>query len=191
MAIEMEKLPYEMNALEPHISSKTFEFHYGKHYKTYVDKANAALSESSELNQLSAEELIKKVDGGLFNNVAQAWNHAFYWKCMGPNAGGAPQGKIGDLIQSSFGSFDKFKEDFNNKGATLFGSGWVWLVNKSGKLEILQGKNADCPIKDGLKPVMTCDVWEHAYYLDYQNARPKYLESFWNLVNWKFVESQL
>lgn len=191
MAVKLPELPYAMDALSPHISKETLEFHYGKHHSTYVTKLNAAI-ESGEFANASLEEIVLKSDGGVFNNAAQIWNHSFYWNCLAPNAGGEPKGAIADAINQSFGSFEKFREEFTNKAVTLFGSGWAWLVKKDdGSLAIEQTGNAGCPLTSGLKPLLTCDVWEHAYYIDYRNARPKYLDAFWNLVNWEFVESQL
>ena len=190
MAITLPELPYGMDALAPHISKETLEFHYGKHHKTYVDKLNGLLP-GSQFESSSLEEIVMKSSGGVFNNAAQIWNHTFYWNCLAPNGGGAPTGKIAEAIDQSFGSFDKFKEEFNTKAATLFGSGWAFLVSKGGKLEITQESNAGCPLTSDLKPILTCDVWEHAYYIDYRNARPKYLEAFWNLVNWDFANSNL
>ena len=191
MAYALPELPYALDALAPHISKQTLEFHYGKHHKGYVDKLNAAVA-GTDQEKLSLEELILKSDGGVFNNAAQVWNHTFYWNGMKPNGGGEPTGAAASAINESFGSFGEFKEEFNKSASTLFGSGWTWLVKGTGgKLEIRNGANAANPLTDDLKPVLTCDVWEHAYYLDYQNARPKYLESWWKLVNWSFVEQNL
>jgi len=191
MAIELPKLPFEMNALEPHISKETLEYHYGKHHNAYVTKLNAALG-GTEFESSSLEEIVKKSSGGMFNNAAQVWNHTFYWNCLSPNGGGSPDGAIAKAIDDSFGSFDAFRTQFTEKSATLFGSGWCWLVkNASGKLEIVQTKDAGCPLTNGQTPVLTCDVWEHAYYVDYRNARPKYIDAFWNLVNWDFASKQL
>ncbi len=191
MSFELPALPYAMDALEPLISKETLEYHYGKHHQAYVTKLNDGIK-GSELENASLEDIIVKSEGGIFNNAAQVWNHTFYWNCLAPNAGGAPTGKIADAINDSFGSFDAFKEQFTQSAATLFGSGWAWLVqNSEGKLEIVQEVNAGNPMTSGLKPLMTCDVWEHAYYVDYRNARPNYIESFWKLVNWDFVNEQL
>jgi Fe-Mn family superoxide dismutase len=191
MSFELPALPYAMDALEPLISKETLEYHYGKHHQAYVTKLNDGIK-GSELENASLEDIIVKSEGGVFNNAAQVWNHTFYWNCLAPNAGGAPTGKIADAINDSFGSFDAFKEQFTQSAATLFGSGWAWLVqNSEGKLEIVQEVNAGNPMTSGLKPLMTCDVWEHAYYVDYRNARPNYIESFWKLVNWNFVNEQL
>ncbi|MCA9395795.1 MAG: superoxide dismutase [Fe] [Candidatus Omnitrophica bacterium] len=191
MSFSLPKLPYEMDALNPHISKETLEYHYGKHHQAYVDKLNAAVEGKSEASK-SLEEIVISSEGGLFNNAAQVWNHTFYWNCLSPNGGGAPQGTIKEAIDQSFGSFEEFKKTFTDKSVTLFGSGWAWLVkNKDGKLEIVQTKDAGCPLTSGQKPVLTCDVWEHAYYVDYRNARPKYVDAFWNLVNWEFAAKQL
>lgn len=191
MAFELPKLPYEMDALQPHISKETLEYHYGKHHKAYVDKLNAAVEGKPE-EKMPLEEVIMTSSGGVFNNAAQIYNHTFYWNCLSPNGGGAPTGAVSDAINKDFGSFEKFKEEFTNQAATLFGSGWAWLAkDSSGKLEILQCANADLPMKHKKKALLTCDVWEHAYYVDYRNARPKYLEAFWQLVNWDFVQKNL
>ena len=191
MAFSLPPLPYEMNALEPHISSETLEFHYGKHHQTYVNNLNG-LVEGTDNASKSLEEIIMSSDGGLFNNAAQVWNHTFYWNCMGPNGGGNPTGSAADAINQAFGSFDNFKDQFSKSAATNFGSGWTWLVkNSSGGVEILNTSNAGCPMTSGNKAVLTIDVWEHAYYVDKRNARPAYIESWWNLVNWDYVNSQL
>jgi Fe-Mn family superoxide dismutase len=196
MSVPYPDLPYPKNALEPYISTRTFEFHYGKHHKAYVDNANKML-EGSELAgkdlvaiiQAAAKDPAKK---GLFNNTAQAWNHAFFWQCMKKGGGGKPGGKIAERITADFGSYEKFAESFKNAGATLFGSGWAWLVEKGGKLEIMQGANAETPIAQGIKPLLVVDVWEHAYYLDYQNRRPDFLQAFIDhLINWDFVNANL
>lgn len=191
MAIELPALPYEMDALEPHISRETLEYHYGKHHQTYVTNLNNLLP-GSAFENLSLEEIIKKSNGGIFNNAAQVWNHSFYWNCLKPNGGGEPTGALLEKINKAFGSFSEFKEKFTQTAITTFGSGWAWLVkNASGQLEIVSTSNAGNPMTDGLTPLLTCDVWEHAYYIDYRNARPKYVDSFWNLVNWDFVAEQL
>ncbi len=187
MAHELPPLPYAQDALEPHISAETLEYHYGKHHQTYVTNLNK-LIEGTEFADASLEDIILKAEGGLFNNAAQVWNHTFYWNCMAPNAGGAPSGELAAAIDSTFGSFDEFKQKFATACATNFGSGWTWLVkNKDGSLEIVNTSNAGTPLTAGQTPLLTCDVWEHAYYIDYRNARPKYVEHFWNLVNWDFV----
>ncbi|MGD8174639.1 superoxide dismutase [Marinimicrobium sp. ARAG 43.8] len=188
MAFELPKLPYAKDALEPHISQETLEYHYGKHHQTYVDKLNAAIEGKPEANK-SLEEIIKSAKGPLFNNAAQVWNHTFYWHCLSPNGGGEATGAVGEAIQSAFGSFDKFKEEFSNNAANNFGSGWTWLVKKSdGSVAIVNTSNAETPLTDeSVTVLLTVDVWEHAYYIDYRNARPKYLDAFWKLVNWDFV----
>ncbi len=191
MAFELPPLPYAKNALEPHISEETLEYHYGKHHNTYVVNLNNLIAGTDFENQ-SLEDIIKNSDGGIFNNAAQVWNHTFYWNCLSPNGGGEPTGALADAINAKFGSFEQFRKDFSDACVTNFGSGWTWLVkNGSGELEIVKTSNAGCPLTDGLTPLMTCDVWEHAYYIDYRNARPSYVEAFWNLVNWDFVASNL
>jgi Fe-Mn family superoxide dismutase len=196
MALLLPDLPYPINALEPFISAKTLEFHHGKHHQAYVQNGNKLLA-GSELEKLDSETIIKKTAGdsakvGIFNNAAQAWNHAFYWKCMKPKGGGKPVGKISTRIDADFGNYEEFTAAFKNAAATQFGSGWAWLVLDHGKLTIIKTANADTPLVHGLKPLLTVDVWEHAYYLDYQNRRPNYLEAFINhLINWNFVNSQL
>jgi len=188
---ELPKLPYERNALEPHISSETLDFHYGKHHQTYVTNLNKLIA-GGEFESASLEDIIKKASGGIFNNAAQVWNHTFYWNCLSPNGGGDPKGALAKAIDSAFGNIGDFKAKFSASAAGNFGSGWTWLVkNANGGVEIVNTSNAGNPMTDKLTPLMTCDVWEHAYYIDYRNARPKYLEAFWNLVNWDFVESNL
>lgn len=188
MAFELPALPYEKNALEPHISAETLEYHYGKHHQTYVDKLNGLVAGTDNENK-SLEEIIKTAGpGGLFNNAAQIWNHTFYWNSLSPKGGGEPSGVLADAINAKWGSFDKFKEEFSAQAAANFGSGWTWLVkNNANALEIVNTGNAGSPITDGMIPLLTCDVWEHAYYIDYRNARPKYLEAFWALANWSFA----
>lgn len=191
MAFQLPDLPYSKDALSPHISPETLEYHYGKHHKTYVDNLNK-LTEGTPHAEKSLEDLIKTTDGGLFNNAAQVWNHTFFWNCLAPNAGGQPKGQIAEKITKDFGSFESFKTQFTEVTIKQFGSGWGWLVqDPSGKLEIVSTSNAGNPITEGLKPLLTCDVWEHAYYIDYRNARPKFLEAFWNLTNWDFVNKNL
>ena len=191
MAFELPPLPFEMNALEPHISKETLEYHYGKHHNAYVTNLNKLTEGSADAGK-SLEELIKTTSGGIFNNAAQVWNHTFYWNCMSPNGGGEPKGALADAISSSFGSFAEFKDQFTKASATLFGAGWTWLVKTdSGTLEIVQTSNADNPLTAGQTPILTCDVWEHAYYVDRRNARPAYIEAWWNLVNWEHVNSCL
>jgi len=184
-------LPYEKNALEPHISAETLEFHHDKHHATYVTNLNN-LIKGTEFEDKSLEEIVASAPaGGIFNNAAQVWNHTFYFNCMAPNAGGEPTGALADAINAKFGSFADFKQAFTTSAATNFGSGWTWLVMKDGALEIVNTSNAGCPLTDGMKPLLTVDVWEHAYYIDKRNARPAYLDSWWNLVNWDFVASQM
>jgi Fe-Mn family superoxide dismutase len=192
MAFELPDLPYAKNALEPHISEETLEYHYGKHHKTYVDKLNG-LVDGTEMANKSLEEVIKAASGGMFNNAAQVWNHTFYWNCLSPNGGGAPDGALAAKINEAFGSFDKFKDEFTNSAVTNFGSGWTWLVQKAdGSVAIVNTSNAETPLTDdSVTPLLTVDVWEHAYYIDYRNARPKYMEAFWALVNWDFVSSNM
>ncbi len=187
----LPKLPYSPEALEPHISKKTIEYHYGKHHMTYVQKLNG-LIEGTSFENMSLEDMIRKADGGIFNNAAQVWNHTFYWEGFSSNGKDAPEGDLLDAINKHFGSFEDFREAFAQKAATLFGSGWAWLVKKSdGRLEIIQTSNADNPIRTGDKPLLTCDVWEHAYYLDYQNRRPEYIAGFWKLVDWSIVADRM
>lgn len=196
MAITLPDLPYPKNALEPHISARTLEFHHDKHHKAYVDNANK-LIEGTDLAQLDLEAIIKKVAGdtskaGIFNNAAQVWNHSFYWNCMKPGGGGAPTGDIAQKINADFGSYEKFVEEFKNAGVTQFGSGWAWLVLADGKLKIVKTPNAENPMVQGMKPLLVVDVWEHAYYLDFQNRRPDYLTTFVDkLISWDFVNSCL
>jgi Fe-Mn family superoxide dismutase len=184
-------LPYPMDALQPHMSKETLEYHYGKHHQAYVTNLNN-LIKGTEYENMGLEDIIKKSSGGVFNNSAQVWNHTFFWNCLKPQGGGAPTGAVADAINAKWGSFDKFKEEFNKSGATNFGSGWTWLVKKAdGSVDIVNTSNAGTPLTTNDKPLMTCDVWEHAYYIDYRNARPKFLENFWNLVNWDFVNKNL
>lgn len=191
MAFTLPELPYPKDALSPHISAETLDYHYGKHHNAYVTNLNKLVEGTADANK-TLEEIIKSSEGGLFNNAAQVWNHTFYWNCLAPNGGGEPTGKVAESIQKAFGSFAEFKEKFSTAAATQFGSGWAWLVKKSdGSLDIVKTANAGCPLTDGVTPLLTCDVWEHAYYVDYRNARPKYVEAFWNLVNWDFVAENL
>ena len=191
MAIELPALPWAKDALAPHISAETIDFHYGKHHQAYVTNLNKQI-EGTEFEKMDLEAIIKKATGGMFNNAAQVWNHTFYWNCLAPNAGGEPEGRLADAINKSFGSFAKFKEEFTKTATGTFGSGWGWLVQRAdGDLALVSTSNAATPLTGSDRALLTCDVWEHAYYIDYRNARPKYLEAFWNLVNWKFVESQM
>ena len=191
MKHQLPDLPYAADALEPHISAETLSFHHGKHHQTYVTKLNELIA-GTEYADLPLEEVIKKASGGTFNNAAQIWNHSFYWNCLSPSGGGAPAGKSAEAIDASWGSFDKFKDELSQSAATNFGSGWTWLVkNAQGGLEILNTSNAGNPLTDGKTPILTIDVWEHAYYIDYRNARPKYIEAYWQLVNWDFANQNL
>jgi Fe-Mn family superoxide dismutase len=191
MEHQLPDLPYEKNALEPHISAETLDYHHDKHHATYVTNLNN-LIKGTEFEDKSLEEIVTSAPaGGIFNNAAQVWNHTFYFNCMAPNAGGEPTGAVADAINPKFGSFDEFKKAFTTSAATNFGSGWTWLVMKDGELEITNTSNAGCPLTDGVKPLLTVDVWEHAYYIDKRNARPAYLDSWWNLVNWDYVASQM
>ncbi|RLB46858.1 MAG: superoxide dismutase [Fe] [Deltaproteobacteria bacterium] len=191
MAFELPALPYEKDALAPHISANTLGFHYGKHHQGYVNKLNAAAEADSSIAGKSLEDLVRTAEGGVFNNAAQIWNHTCYWNSMSPDGGGEPTGKIAEAIKASFGSFSDFKDQFSKTAAGHFGSGWAFLVKDGDRLAIVGEHDAGNPLRDGKTPLLTCDVWEHAYYLDYQNARPKYIEAWWNLVNWKFAESNL
>lgn len=192
MAIQLPELPYSKDALTPHISAETLEYHYGKHHKTYVDNLNN-LIKGTDMENLSLEEIVRKSTGGVFNNAAQIWNHTFYWHCLSPKGGGEPTGEVKAAIEKNFGSFASFKEKFTEASVKTFGSGWAWLVKKSdGSLAIESTSNAETPLKDTSKrALLTCDVWEHAYYIDYRNSRPNYLAAFWNLVNWDFVAKNL
>ena len=186
---KLPELPYAMDALAPHISKETLEYHYGKHHQAYVNNLNN-LTKDTDMANLSLEDIIMKADGGIFNNAAQIWNHTFYWHSMTPKSTGEPTGKLAEAIKQKFGSFDEFKQAFTKSATTLFGSGWTWLVkNKEGDLEIVNTGNAGTPMKEGQTALLTCDVWEHAYYIDYRNARPSYLENFWKLANWDFAAS--
>jgi len=188
MEHKLPQLPYAMDALQPHISKETLEYHYGKHHQTYVTNLNN-LIKGTEFESLSLEEIVRKSSGGIFNNSAQVWNHTFYWFCLSPKGGGQPSGPLADAINKKFGSFDEFKKQFTQTAVTTFGSGWAWLVkNADGSLELVSTSNAQTPLTQaGKTPLLTCDVWEHAYYVDYRNRRPDYVGAFWNLVNWNFV----
>lgn len=191
MAIELPPLPYAKDALEPHISAETLEYHYGKHHKTYVDNLNKQI-EGTDLADKDLVEIIRASQGGVFNNAAQVWNHTFYWNCLSPNGGGEPTGKLSDAINKAFGDFARFKDEFTKTSVGTFGSGWGWLVQRpDGSVGLVSTSNANTPITGEDTPLLTCDVWEHAYYIDYRNARPKYVEAFWNLVNWDFVASNM
>ncbi len=187
MEHKLPDLPYALDALQPHISKETLEFHYGKHHQTYVTNLNN-LIKGTEFENMSLEDIIKKSSGGVFNNAAQVWNHTFYWRCLKPSGGGQPTGALADAINKKFASFDEFKKQFTQTCVTTFGSGWGWLVkNADGSIELASTSNAQTPMTSGKTALLTCDVWEHAYYVDYRNRRPDYVAAFWNLVNWDFV----
>ena len=187
MKFELEPLPYPKNALAPHMSEETFSYHYEKHHQTYMTNLKKLLEGKPEAEK-SLEEIVKTSSGGVFNNAAQVWNHDFFWKSMKPNGGGEPTGALADAIKKDFGSFADFKTQFSTACVTQFGSGWGWLVKEGDKLKIMSTSNAETPITKGLKPLITCDVWEHAYYIDYRNLRAKFVETFLEkLVNWDFA----
>ena len=189
MSYELPPLPYEKDALAPHISPETLEYHYGKHHKSYVDNLNRLLENEATM---PLEALIKTAQGGIFNNAAQIWNHTFYWHCLSPSGGGEPTGALAEAIRETFGDFNNFKEQFTKTALTTFGSGWAWLTKTpEGELSIVSSSNADNPLVQNHTPLLTCDVWEHAYYIDYRNVRPDYVNAFWALVNWDFVNDNL
>ena len=194
--IELPALPYAKTALDPHMSERTFDFHYEKHHATYVNNVNNMVKDT-DLDGKSIEDIIADVAGddkraGLFNNAAQVWNHTFFWNSLAPNGGGAPSGEIGKRIDADFGSYDSFREAFSQAAITQFGSGWAWLIDNGGKLDVVKTANADTPLAHGKKPLLTIDVWEHAYYLDYQNKRPAFIDAYLDhLVNWEFAEQNL
>lgn len=191
MEHKLPELPWEKNALEPHISAETIEYHYGKHHNSYVKKLNELIKDS-KYNHMPLEEIILSSDGKVFNNAAQIWNHTFFWNCMSPQGGGEPTGKVAEMINKKWGSFDKFKTEFKESATGNFGSGWTWLVqNDKGDIDIFNTSNADTPKAHKLRALMTLDVWEHAYYIDYRNERPKFVDAFWNVVNWDFVNNNL
>jgi Fe-Mn family superoxide dismutase len=192
MAFELPELPYPMDALAPHISAETLEYHHGKHHAAYVKKSNE-LIKGTKFANASLDEILKTAEPGpLFNNVEQHYNHSFYWKCLSPKGGGEPKGPVADTIKKAFGSFDSFKDKFSKAAVEHFGSGWAWLVrDKDGSIQVLTTHDAGCPIRQGQSPIITCDVWEHAYYIDYRNERPKYVEAFWKVVNWEFANQNL
>jgi Fe-Mn family superoxide dismutase len=191
MAIELPPLPWARDALAPHISAETIDYHYGKHHQTYVTNLNN-LIKGTEFENQDLLAIVRKSQGGMFNNAAQIWNHTFYWNSLSPKGGGEPGGKLADAIKKSFGSFAQFKEDFSKTAVGTFGSGWGWLVQRAdGSLGLVSTSNAATPVTGSDRPLLTCDVWEHAYYIDYRNARPKYVEAFWNLANWDFAASQM
>jgi Fe-Mn family superoxide dismutase len=187
MTHELPPLPYAKDALQPHISAETLDYHHDKHHQAYVTNLNG-LIEGTEFAAMSLEDIVARATGGIFNNAAQTWNHTFFWNCMSPDGGGAPTGELAAAIERDFGSFEAFKEEFTKTAVKTFVSGWAWLVrNDDGSLALVSTSNAGNPMTSGQKPLLTCDVWEHAYYIDYRNARPKFVEAFWNLVNWDFV----
>jgi len=191
MAFELPKLPYAKNALAPHISEETLEYHHGKHHAAYVAKLNELVA-NTKFATMPLEEIVKNSDGAIFNNAGQHWNHSFYWNCMAPKAGGSPSGAVAAAIDRDLKGFEQFKKDFSEAAVGQFGSGWAWLVQKQdGKLAIEKTSNAENPLTRGVRPLLTCDVWEHAYYIDYRNARAKYVEAFWNVVNWQFIASNM
>jgi len=191
MSFELPQLPYAKDALAPHISAETLDYHHGKHHAAYVNKLNE-LIQGTEHEKASLEDIIKASKGGLFNQAAQHWNHSFYWKCLSPKGGGDPTGAAGDAIKSTWGSVDKFRDAFTQTAIGTFGSGWAWLVREAdGKLAITSTKDADLPLAHGQRALLTCDVWEHAYYIDYRNSRPNYVTAFWKLVSWDFVNANL
>jgi superoxide dismutase, Fe-Mn family len=192
MAFKLPELPYPKNALAPYISQETLEFHHGKHHAAYVKKLNELIT-GTKFAEMSVEEIIKSAGPGpIFNNAAQHFNHSFYWQCMKPKGGGKPDGRLADGIKRAFGGFDQFQKKFTEAADALFGSGWAWLVQKAdGSLVVEPKLDADNPLTENAKPLFTCDVWEHAYYIDYRNERPKYVDNFWNLANWEFVASNL
>lgn len=186
----LPELPYPLDGLEPYISAETLQYHYGKHHQLYVTNLNTLIS-GTEFASLSLEEIINKATGAIFNNAAQVWNHTFYWHCLSPKGGGEPTGELANAINKEFGNFSAFKDQFSNLAISTFGSGWAWLVkNKEGSLKITSTSNADTPLTNSTTALLTCDVWEHAYYIDYRNARANYVAAFWNLVNWEFVTKQ-
>jgi Fe-Mn family superoxide dismutase len=191
MEHKLPNLPFDMDALSPSISRETLEFHHGKHHAAYVANLNKLIP-GTEFETMPLEDIVKKASGGIFNNAAQIWNHTFYWNSLSPSGGGEPKGAAGKAISDNFGSFVKFREEFTKAAMSTFGSGWVWLIkNNDGKLTIESTGNAGTPLKDNKKAVLACDVWEHAYYIDYRNNRAAYVEAFWKLVNWAFVEQNL
>ena len=190
MEHKLPELPWPKDSLTGLISPETLEFHHGKHHKAYVDNLNKLIP-GTEFAELSLEDIIKKSSGGIFNNAAQVWNHTFYWNCMTPKSSKTPSGEVSNLINQKWGSFDKFKEEFTKSATTNFGSGWTWLVKTNSGVEIVNTSNAGCPLTAGQKPLLTLDVWEHAYYIDHRNARTGYIEKWWGFVNWEFVNSQV
>ncbi|MCC7386269.1 MAG: superoxide dismutase [Fe] [Deltaproteobacteria bacterium] len=190
MTFKLPELPFAMDALVPFMSKETLEYHYGKHHNAYVTKLNQ-LTEGSPKANMTLEQLIKTEEGAIFNQAAQIWNHTFFWHSVAPKAGGPPKGKVAELITKSFGSFEQFKKDFTAAALGQFGSGWAWLVKDGDAMKIVTTSNAGCPLRDGKTPILTCDVWEHAYYVDYRNDRGKFVEAWFNLVNWEFANKNL
>ncbi|WP_298192247.1 Fe-Mn family superoxide dismutase [Metallibacterium sp.] len=191
MAIELPTLPYDRAALEPHISAETLDFHYGKHHQAYVTNTNN-LIKGTEFEAMDLDQIVRKSSGGLFNNAAQVWNHSFYWQSLSPKGGGDPSGKLADALIKAFGSIEKFREEFSKTAIGTFGSGWAWLVQRpDGNLGLASTSNAATPLTGADRALLTCDVWEHAYYIDYRNVRPKYLEAFWKLVNWEHAARRM
>ncbi|HNZ49152.1 MAG TPA: superoxide dismutase [Candidatus Hydrogenedentes bacterium] len=191
MSFSQPPLPYDLGALNPFVSEEQMSFHYGKHHLAYFNNLNGLVDGKPEAD-MALLDVVKQSEGGVFNNSAQAWNHSFFWHCMSPGGGGAPAGDIASRITRDFGSFDVFKEQFSSAAAKLFGSGWAWLAaDASGKLEIMPLSNADTPVRHGKTAILTLDVWEHAYYIDYRNLRPKFIEGFWDVVNWDFANKNL
>lgn len=191
MPFQLPDLPFPKDSLKPYISEETLEYHHGKHHQAYVNNLNNLIA-GTEFENMSLEQIIFKSSGSIFNNAAQTWNHTFFWNCLSPNGGGLPKGELLKEIEKNFGSFEKFKKQFSNAAVSLFGSGWVWLEKKAeGNLDIIQTSNAGNPLTLGFKPLLVIDVWEHAYYIDYRNARPKFVEAFWEIVNWDFVLQNL
>ena len=190
MSVELPKLPYDLDALEPHISKKTLEFHYGRHHQAYVNNLNNLIA-GTKFENAALETIVKEAEGGIFNNAAQVWNHTFYFTGFSPAGANEPSGELAIAINNQFGSLSAFMDEFSKAAGTLFGSGWAWLVkNDTGSLDIIQESNAGNPLRKGLVPVLTCDVWEHAYYLDYQNKRPDYVQAFWNVIDWDVVSKR-
>ncbi len=190
MEHKLPELPYPNNSLEPHISQETLEFHHGKHHQAYINKLNE-LIKGTKYEKMDLVEIILSSEGQIFNNAAQAWNHTFFWNCMRPDGGQEPNGKVAELINKKWGNFEKCREEFSEKAVANFGSGWTWLVQGNKGIEIMNTSNADTPKAHNLKALLTLDVWEHAYYIDYRNERPEFVEAFWNVVNWDFVNSNL
>ncbi len=190
MNFELPKLPYALDALEPYISKKTLEFHYGKHHQAYVNNLNN-LVKGTKFENAGLDTIVKESEGGIFNNGAQVWNHTFYFTAFSPQGAGQPTGKLADTINKQFGTFTAFKDEFSKAAGSLFGSGWVWLVkDRDDTVKILQESNAGNPLRKGMLPILTCDVWEHAYYLDYQNKRPDYIQAFWNVIDWNIISGR-